>query len=114
MRLTIRTFVAAALVAGAFTLAVPAPAAHAESLALKVRQEQHFNLPRRGLSMAQVARDYGAPERKLQTRGGDTRLHPPIHRWEYANFIVYFERSHVIHSVLATPGPHALTEPGYH
>ncbi len=29
--------------------------------------------------------------------------HPTINRWEYSNFIVYFEKSHVIHSVLNTP-----------
>ncbi|MEO7150030.1 MAG: hypothetical protein ABIY40_08885 [Rhodanobacteraceae bacterium] len=103
-----RYLLAAALLLAASPFLLPAPAAHAESVQMKVRQEQHFNLPRRGLSMAQVEREYGAPERKLQTRGGDTRLHPPIHRWEYPTYIVYFERSHVIHAVLRTPGPHSI------
>ncbi|HWG11018.1 MAG TPA: hypothetical protein VN693_05910 [Rhodanobacteraceae bacterium] len=77
--------------------------AHAESLRTKVAQEQGMNLPQRGLSMAQVEQRYGAPLHKLQTRGGDSAKHPPINRWEYANYIVYFERSHVIHSVITTP-----------
>ncbi|MGH8165218.1 MAG: hypothetical protein ACREP1_12875 [Rhodanobacteraceae bacterium] len=103
-----RSLLAVALLLAASPFVLPASTAHAESLRMKVHQEQHFNLPSRGLSMAQVERTYGAPERKLQTRGGDTRLHPPIHRWEYPTYIVYFERSHVIHAVLRTPGPHSI------
>ncbi len=100
-RLTRSLFVAALLLAAA-PLALPS-AAHAESLRMKVRQEQGMNLPRRGMSMSQVERQYGPPVRKLQTRGGDSPKHPPINRWEYANYIVYFERNHVIHSVVTTP-----------
>jgi hypothetical protein len=55
------------------------------------------------MSMAQVEQRFGAPQRKLSPRGGDTAKHPVIHRWEYPGYIVYFERSHVIHSVLNTP-----------
>lgn len=89
-----------ALLALAAPFALPA---HAESLRTKVAQEQGMNLPQRGLSMSQVEQRYGAPLRKLQTRGGDSAKHPPINRWEYASYIVYFERSHVIHSVITTP-----------
>jgi len=77
---------------------------HGDNLLIhRVQQENGMNLPRRGLSMAQVERDYGAPLRKLAPRGGDSSKHPVIHRWDYAKFIVYFEREHVIHSVLNTP-----------
>lgn len=69
----------------------------------RVKQEQGMNLPRRGLTMAQVERRYGAPVRKLAARGGDTKHHPVINRWEYSDYIVYFEHNHVIHSVLNTP-----------
>jgi hypothetical protein len=110
------TAVTFALAAGA--LASPAPA-HAETLQTqtttqsiplraKVQQEQHMNLPTRGMTMAQVKREYGAPLKVLATRGGSSKYQPPIHRWEYAKYIVYFEYKHVIHSVLRTPGPHAL------
>jgi len=53
--------------------------------------------------MADVEKTYGAPLRKLSPAGGDTSKHPQINRWEYSTFIVYFEHSHVIHSVLNTP-----------
>ncbi|MGH8146160.1 MAG: hypothetical protein ACREPY_07485 [Rhodanobacteraceae bacterium] len=81
---------------------------HAETLRMKVKQEQHMSLPTRGMTMAQVKHEYGAPLKVLPTRGGSSRYQPPIHRWEYAKYIVYFEYKHVIHSVLRTPGRHAL------
>jgi hypothetical protein len=80
-------------------------AAHAgDSLLIhRVQQEQDMNLPTRGMTMAQVEKRYGAPQRKLQPRGGDSTKHPVINRWDYSTFIVYFEHDHVIHSVLNTP-----------
>jgi hypothetical protein len=97
--------------AAAAGLATPQPADAAQSrtqhgdslLVHRVQQEKGMNLPRRGLSMAQVEKTWGAPQRKLSPRGGDTKKHPAINRWEYSNFIVYFEHDHVIHSVLNTP-----------
>ena len=79
-------------------------AAQADSLLVnRVQQEQNMTLPTRGMSMSQVEQRFGAPQRKLTPRGGDSAKHPVINRWDYANFIVYFERSHVIHAVLNTP-----------
>ncbi|MER3546303.1 MAG: hypothetical protein C4338_01385 [Rhodanobacteraceae bacterium] len=100
-----RSLLTAALLIAVTPLVLPSSAL-AESLRMKVRQEQGMNLPKRGMTMSQVERQYGAPLRKLQTRGGDSPRHPPIHRWEYANYIVYFERNHVIHSVITTPDSH--------
>jgi hypothetical protein len=105
MNRLIRSLSIAALMVAAAPCVLPA-SARAESIHMKVRQEQGMNLPHRGLTMAQVERQYGAPIHKLQTRGGDTSKHPPINRWEYANYIVYFERNHVIHSVITTPDSH--------
>ena len=84
-------------------LAVTQAAFAQETLTQRVQDEKGMNLPARGLSMAQVEKDNGAPLRKLSPRGGDSSRHPTINRWEYSNFIVYFEGSHVIHSVLNTP-----------
>lgn len=77
---------------------------HGDNLLIhRVQQEKGMNMPQRGQSMGQVEKTWGAPQRKLSARGGDTSKHPQINRWEYSNFIVYFEHSHVIHSVLNTP-----------
>ena len=99
--------VPALAVALAFGLVAIAPA-HAgqrqDDLLLKRVQNEHgMKLPTRGMTMAQVEKQFGAPLRKLPARGGDTPKHPVIHRWEYHGYIVYFERNRVIHSVLNTP-----------
>jgi hypothetical protein len=104
--------IATSLIAATFALAaapllLPATA-HAETLRMKVQQENRMNLPTRGMTMAQVKRIYGAPLEILPTRGGSSKHQPPIHRWEYAKYVVYFEYSHVIHAVLRTPGAHSL------
>ncbi len=52
--------------------------------------------PARGMSMDQVAGKFGAPVSKVPAVG-----RPPISRWEYPGFVVYFEANHVIHSVVA-------------
>ena len=81
--------------------------AHAETLLMKrVREERGMNVPHRGMTMSQVERRFGAPKAKLAAAGGDAPKHPVINRWEYPNFIVYFERNLVIDSVAlhATPG----------
>jgi hypothetical protein len=52
--------------------------------------------PGRGMTMSQVSQQFGAPVSKIPPVGK-----PPISRWEYPGFIVYFENDHVIHSVVA-------------
>ncbi|MBX3688912.1 MAG: hypothetical protein KF759_05865 [Dokdonella sp.] len=63
------------------------------------------SVPVRGMSMAQVEKRFGAPVDKLPAAGGDTPRHPTINRWRYNGYTVYFERTHVIHTVMdaATP-----------
>ncbi len=51
--------------------------------------------PERGSSMEQVLANYGKPEHKSTPVGK-----PPITRWDYPKFSVYFENDHVIHSVV--------------
>lgn len=93
-----------ALMALGFGLSA-SPVVHAGDNLLihRVQEEKGMNLPSRGMSMAQVQSKYGAPQRKLSPRGGDTKKHPVINRWDYSQFIVYFEHEHVIHAVLNTP-----------
>lgn len=52
--------------------------------------------PSRGMSMDQVVTKFGAPLTRVPAVGK-----PPIARWEYPGFVVYFEAEHVIHSVVA-------------
>lgn len=80
---------------------LPATPAQAETLGVSAKAPRRTaaDLPGRGLSMAQVERRYGAPLEKLPTAGGDAPRHPPINRWRYKGYTVYFERSRVIHSV---------------
>jgi outer membrane protein assembly factor BamE (lipoprotein component of BamABCDE complex) len=52
--------------------------------------------PARGMTMDQVAAKFGDPATKIPAVG-----QPPITRWDYPGFVVYFERNHVIHSVIA-------------
>lgn len=93
-------------------IALAPSVAQADSLLVnRVQQEKGMNLPSRGMSMTQVEKQWGAPQRKLSPRGGDSAKHPVINRWDYSNFIVYFEHSHVIHSVLNTPAGNN-TNPG--
>jgi hypothetical protein len=51
--------------------------------------------PERGSTQAQVEAKWGAPVTKVAAVG-----EPPISRWEYQNFTVYFEYDRVIHAVL--------------
>ena len=51
--------------------------------------------PRSGMSMDQVNNQFGAPGEKYAAVG-----EPPITRWVYDHYTVYFEHDHVIHSVL--------------
>ena len=50
--------------------------------------------PSSGMSMDKVAAQFGAPDTKDPAVGK-----PPITRWEYKDFVVYFEYDHVIHAV---------------
>lgn len=53
-----------------------------------------------GLSMTQIAKKYGQPSKKLApepARG--TKYRPPITRWVYPDFTVYFEHRRAIHLV---------------
>ena len=51
--------------------------------------------PVQGVSMTTVEQQYGQPEQKSAAVG-----EPPITRWTYNNFVVFFEHNLVIHSVV--------------
>ena len=73
--------------------------AQAETIAIDngiAVKESDVATPTRGMTMDQVTMKFGAPATKVPAVGK-----PPISRWEYPGFVVYFEADHVIHSVVA-------------
>ena len=70
----------------------------ADTVAIPAGQQgsnQAIARPTTGLSMDQVSQRFGAPNEKLAAIGN-----PPITRWVYSSYTVYFEKDRVIHSVL--------------
>jgi hypothetical protein len=89
------------LLAAAAALALAGPALADE---LKVPAPgSGANAPASGMSMDSVEAKYGAPTRRVPAVGGASAQQPPITRWEYPGFVVFFENNHVIHTVI-TPG----------
>ncbi len=72
---------------------------HAQTLKIPVSQQgqhsQDMNLPRKGMSTSQVVSLFGEPEHRAAPVGT-----PPISKWTYTAFSVYFENQTVIHTVL--------------
>ncbi|MCK5383290.1 MAG: hypothetical protein KAJ65_05965 [Gammaproteobacteria bacterium] len=54
--------------------------------------------PRNGLTMEQVRQQFGEPASEIPAIG-----EPPISRWEYTGFSVFFENDLVLHSVIQHP-----------
>lgn len=61
----------------------------------EVRQASTMNLPANGLSMSEVESRFGSPQEKLAAVGN-----PPITRWVYEHWSVYFEYDRVLYTVL--------------
>ena len=102
-----RTFATSALAAAmALATTLVAPAAQAETLLIdRVEAEKSLPLPTRGLSMSDIEARYGAPEERLDPRGGQQPQWPVINRWVYPSFIVYFEKNKVIDVVARQASP---------
>ena len=86
-------------------LLASAPAAAETLLVERVQQENRAAMPARGMSMAQVEAKFGAPNDRLDPRGGQKRDWPTINRWVYPAFTVYFEKQRVIDVVANQAGP---------
>jgi len=83
----------------ALALALAAQIASADVLLIdEVRQSERMVLPTNGTTKAQTETKFGAPSKKLPAVGD-----PPITRWEYQDFNVYFEYDLVLFTVL-NPG----------
>ncbi len=67
----------------------------ADTLSMPAGSEQSgIEMPIRGMDMDQVRAYYGAPQHIKSAVG-----QPPITRWVYPEYTVYFEYRQVIHSV---------------
>ncbi|MEN7342716.1 MAG: hypothetical protein AAAFM81_07205 [Pseudomonadota bacterium] len=83
------------LMAAVVALSLGALPAAADTLDLNNSQAVvDANAPQRGMSMQRVESKWGQPARRVAAVG-----QPPITRWEYDGFTVYFEYDKVIHSV---------------
>jgi len=85
------------IMAAVMAMAVMAgePAAADTLLVTAVKQEAGVRRPWSGMTMSQVEQKFGQPQRKLSAVGD-----PPITRWVYQKYVVYFERNRVIHAVV--------------
>jgi len=85
----------------------PVGVAVAETLVVddqvQVRQSS-VDRPVRGATMSAVEQKFGAPSQKHAAVGGCSSATPcktpPITRWDYPGFSVFFENEHVIESVV--------------
>jgi len=80
--------------------ALAAPAVHADELQLTTPSGGSVNHPARGMSMEKVEATFGAPTSRVAPVGGANAHQPPITRWEYPGFVVFFENNVVVHSVI--------------
>lgn len=58
------------------------------------------SLPQRGQSQDAVRRAFGSPRAEHPPVGGGSPKHPPITRWDYDGYSVFFENSTVIDVVV--------------
>ncbi|MDJ0939272.1 MAG: hypothetical protein QNJ00_05875 [Woeseiaceae bacterium] len=98
--MTFKTRVTTALTATGLVAGLIAgfvPVAGAQTLEMEGTQaaRQDDGRPTRGMTQASVESKYGSPV-SVQAPVGE----PPITRWEYQDFVVFFEYDRVIHSVL--------------
>lgn len=84
------TILSVATLLAAFT--VPA---HAEKLVIdNAQMAEQSSKPRHGQQMDSVRSEFGEPTQVIPAVG-----EPPITRWIYAGYVVYFEGDRVIHAV---------------
>ncbi|MGB5326117.1 MAG: hypothetical protein WBN40_11930 [Pseudomonadales bacterium] len=94
----------------AFNASFFTAAVQAESLRVPIASQggDAMDVPRptAGMTGDRVLARFGEPLRALPPVGD-----PPISRWEYPDFFVYFEYNHVVHAVLKHR-PQASAESG--
>lgn len=84
-------------------LLAPAGAALAETLVMNDQVQVRptdVQGPHRGATMKAVEQQYGAPAERHAAVGGASGAQPPITRWDYPQFSVFFEKDRVVHTVV--------------
>lgn len=87
----------------AFATVLALPSVQADVLTLKQNAALDVPRPTRGMTMDAVEARFGAPREKHAAVGK-----PPITRWDYDAFSVFFEHQYVLHAVVH----HKLNPPG--
>lgn len=75
--------------------------AHAETVVVDDQvmvRASSVERPARGITMSAVEAKFGSPANRHAAVGT-----PPITRWDYAGFVVFFERERVIDAVAIAP-----------
>ena len=60
-----------------------------------IQSAPQIQTPRNGLTMSQIRQQYGNPASELPAVGN-----PPISRWEYDGYSVFFENDLALHTVI--------------
>ena len=63
-----------------------------------IQSARQMQTPRNGLTMSQIRQQFGSPTTELPAVG-----EPPISRWEYTGYSVFFENDLALHSVIHHP-----------
>lgn len=61
---------------------------------------QVSHAPKAGMSKKSVQKRFGKPQRLYTAPGKVTKKNPRISVWTYANYKVFFENNHVVHTVV--------------
>ena len=83
-------------------LMLAATGAQADTLlidGIDVDKQTANSRPKPGMSMTAVESTYGTPAQRHGAVGGSAVQQPPITRWDYPSFSVYFEHDRVVHAV---------------
>ena len=90
----VRSSIRSTILSAVALLTLAGPVVHAEELEMATPAQSEANRPARGMTMQKVEAAFGAPASRVPAVGT-----PPISRWEYPGFVVFFEHGHVIHTV---------------
>ncbi|HEY3730929.1 MAG TPA: hypothetical protein VGL28_06665 [Steroidobacteraceae bacterium] len=102
LKITPRLLVMLAAALSALMFALLAMVARSETVSVNDQvmvRESDVARPSRGMTMQSVEHKFGVPQQRHEAVG-----EPPISRWDYQGFSVFFEKDRVIHAVVTDSG----------